>query len=107
MAQLDTLKKLLDITDNNEDELLSEYLSSAKEVILNRLYPFGIPTTVADIPSVYERLQLQVAQYLYLKEGAEGEKTHNENGVNRTYESGYIPESMLSQITPYARVMKK
>ncbi len=107
MAQLDTLKKLLDITGNNEDELLSEYLLSAKEVILNRLYPFGIPNTVSDIPSIYQKLQVQIAQYLYLKEGAEGEKTHNENGVNRTYESGYVPESMLSTITPYARVMKK
>ena len=107
MTQLETLKKLLEITDDNEDELLSEYLLSAKEVILNRLYPFGIPTTVDDVPSIYTKLQIQIAQYLYLKEGAEGEKTHNENGVNRSYESGFVPESMLSQITPYARIMGK
>lgn len=49
--------------------------------------------------------QIEIASYLYNKQGAEGETEHNENGVDRKYESASIPESALSDISPVARVV--
>ncbi len=101
MTALEKLKLKVSMSD---DGLLSEYLSYAKEIILNRLYPFGIPETVTDVPTQYTNLQVEIAEYLFLKQGAEGETSHSENGVSRIYGSSYVPESMLSQITPYAKI---
>ena len=100
MTALEILQVLTGETDT---ELLNVYLSLAENVILNRLYPFGIPDGAA-VPSCYTTLHARVAEYLYLKRGAEGETVHNENGINRSYESGYVPESLLMEITPFAKV---
>ncbi|MDD3230631.1 MAG: hypothetical protein PHE09_15635 [Oscillospiraceae bacterium] len=50
----------------------------------------------------YNELQIQIAIFLYNKQGAEGETAHNENGVNRTYENADIPDSLLEEIIPMA-----
>ena len=48
----------------------------------------------------YYDLQVRIAVYLYNKIGAEGQITHSENGISRSWESGDIPESLLNQVTP-------
>lgn len=89
--------------DSSEEELLLMYLSDAERAILNRLYP--LDDTVSVIPDRYSSRQIEIAVYLYNKRGAEGEISHNENGINRTYESASIPDSMLSDIIPYGSVI--
>lgn len=96
---LDNLKLLLGITDDSEDDLLGYYLTIAGQKILDRLYPFD--NTQTEIPTRYTTKQVEIAQYLYLKRGAEGQTVHNENGINRTYESSDIPESLMKWIIPY------
>lgn len=81
---------------------VSAYLTIAKQKILNRLYPFKPDAT--DVPVKYHALQCEIAAYLYNKQGAEGQLSHSENGVSRSYESGDVPESLMRQITPYGRV---
>lgn len=88
------------MTDETNDDIVQMFLNIAKEKILNRAYPFG--TGDEPLPAKYQSLQLEIAIYLLNKRGAEGEVTHNENGVNRSYESASVPESMLSQVLPYA-----
>lgn len=102
MAQLENLKTRLNITDSAQDMLLNAYLSDAESVILNRLYPFDNDSQV--LAPKYYSLQVRVAEYLYLKQGAEGEMIHNENGINRHYESASVPESLLMELTPFAKV---
>lgn len=104
MTQLELLKVLLNINTTDEDGLLTAYLTIAEQEILSRLYPFQDFADKA-LPDQYKNLQVRVAEFLYLKQGAEGETTHNENGINRTYEKGYIPETLLMEITPFAKVM--
>jgi hypothetical protein len=55
-----------------------------------------------DVPleSQYNNLQIQIAIFLYNKQGAEGEKSHDENGVKRTYENADIPDSLLKEVIP-------
>lgn len=104
MAVLDRLKVKLEIEGDDKDALLAELLDEAKSAILLRLYPFNDTVTV--IPARYETLQVEIAVYLFNKLGAEGQTEHSENGIDRTYESGGIPESLLSTITPMVGVPK-
>lgn len=87
----------------SEDDLLLMYLTDAERIIVNRLYPMDdIDCT---IPDKYESRLVEIAAYLYNKRGAEGETSHSENGISRSYESGSIPASMLSDIVPYGSVI--
>ena len=96
---LANLKLLLGTTGTTEDSLLTLYLNTAGQKILDRLYPFD--STQTTVPAKYQTKQVEIAQYLYLKRGAEGETSHNENGINRAYESADVPESLMRGIVPY------
>lgn len=85
--------------DTAEDPLLSTLLTLSEGIVLNRRYPFGIPEG-ATVPMQYEHIQLQIALELFSKMGAEGQTAHNENGINRTYESAGVSNSLLQRITP-------
>ena len=84
------------------DALVGVYLKQAESAIYNRLYPFGIPDA-ATIPMRYEVLQCTLAARYFLRRGAEGEIAHNENGINRTYQS-VDDEDLLSQVIQIAKV---
>lgn len=94
--KLTTTKAL--IGEDVPSETVSVYLAIAGQKILQKAFPFN-PN--APMPSKYDLLQCEIACYLYLKRGAEGETIHNENGVNRTYESASVPDSMLKSVTPF------
>lgn len=87
----------------SDDDLLLMYLTDAERAILNRLYPMD--DTAHVVPVRYESRQIEIAAYLYNKRGAEGETSHNENGISRSYENGSIPNSMLSDIIPFGSVI--
>lgn len=99
MTQIERLKIWL--PDEQNEELLSELLLRAEDAIKRkRRTPPELP-----MEKQYATLQLEIAQFLYNKMGAEGEKSHNENGVNRTYENAHIPDSMLDTVVPLGRVV--
>lgn len=101
-SKLDQLKSLLGISGTDEDAMLLTLLSISAQKILDRAYPYD--TTVTEVPPRYETKQVEIAVYLYNKRGAEGQISHNENGINRTYESADVPESLMRGITPYVGV---
>ena len=88
----------------SEDDLLLMYLTDAERAILNHLYPMD-EDVAHTLPTRYESRQVEIAAYLYNKRGVEGETSHNENGISRSYENGSIPDSMLSDIIPYGSVI--
>jgi len=102
--KLSTLKVLLGVTDTSEDQLLLTFLSLAEEKILERLYPYD--GEKKELPQRYNGKQLEIAVYLYNKQGAEGQTVHSENGISRTYESADVPESMLRGIAPFVGGIK-
>ena len=85
------------------DDVLISYLAIAGRKIINRAYPYD--DTVTEVPRRYSYLQCEIATYLLNKRGAEGETSHNENGINRTYENADVPDSMLSDVIPYCGVI--
>ena len=103
MSQLEILKRR--IPEETNDPLLEDMLESAKAVILSRRYPVSqIPVDEYGVPVLEVRfndLQIRIAVELYSKQGAEGQVTHNENGISRSYEvGGGVSESLLREITP-------
>ena len=101
MTQLERLK--IRITEDVNDIELEDILESAKAVILSRRFPFG--EYPADIEDKYKDLQIRIAVEMYNKRGAEGETSHSENGVSRTYSSANVSEELLREITPKAGVV--
>ena len=94
-------EKLLDDNSVNESIIIA-YLDIAGREILNRAHPFD--DTKTEVPDKYAFLQCEIAVYLINKRGAEGQLGHTENGIDRKYETGHIPKSLISQIIPYAGV---
>ena len=100
LSQLEKLKLWLDITDPAQDAKLQMLLDTAESAIEERR---GLPDNPME--QRWNMKQIEIAAYLYNKQGAEGETEHKENGVDRKYESASIPESMLADISPVARVI--
>lgn len=102
MTDAEKLAMLKKLTEETDDDVLSTYLFLAKNVVLSKAYPFG---DGEEVPAKYDSVQVEIAQYMYDKRGAEGEISHSENGVSRSYEDGDIPPTLLRRITPMAGVM--
>ena len=102
VEKVSTVKALVGNSPTATDALIAVYLDDAAEAILNRRYPFGIPEG-ATVPSAYERAQCKLAARYFVRMGAEGEKAHNEDGVNRTYGS-VNDEDILMEVIQVAKV---
>lgn len=85
--------------DSADTELLFHLIEEAEEIVLNRRYPFGVPDG-AMVETRYENTQIQIALELYSKMGAEGQTSHSENGISRSYEAADVSPSLLKRIVP-------
>jgi hypothetical protein len=94
--------RLSALTGETDDNILLTFLDIAAEKILEKCYPYRHDKR--DVPARYHSTQLEIAVYLLNKRGAEGETSHNENGISRSYESASVPDSMLKGIVPFASV---
>lgn len=106
MPQLiEELKALLDyyeVNYDNNDTILRLELESAIGVI-NRCRRFT-PTDTALYDKKYEDKVLPLTIAGFMKNGAEGEVSHTENGIMRQYGSANkYPDEMLSDIVPLAK----
>lgn len=107
MDSLETLKIMLgiDVSDDSEDEVLSNYLSLAYQKIMRAVYPFARDTSKMDMPSRYDYLRVEVAMRMYNMRGVEGENSHSENGVSRSYES--VDSFIAKNVIPFCGVPQK
>lgn len=88
-------------TDKTQDPLLQFFLNQAEKKVLKARHPYG-STDVQKLKALedyYDNVE-NIFVYLYNKQGAEGQTSHNENGINRTYESAGIPSSFVDDIVP-------
>lgn len=104
LSQLEKLKIWLDMkdSDTSHDQKLQLMLDRAESVIRHKR---NWPDDEA-METRWNELQIQIAIFLYNKQGAEGEKSHDENGVKRIYENADIPDSLLNDITPIVKVIE-
>lgn len=103
--ELESMVKAM-LGDDRYDGLVPTYLAIAESAIVSRLFPMDESKTWEDVPARYGMNACSIAVHLINKRGAEGEVTHEENGTKRTYTAREVPESMLSDIVPFAAVPK-
>lgn len=111
------IQRLMLRTGETDTALLTDMVETAKNAILNRRFPFGnFPTRTVEVngeettetyvEDQYVDLQYRIALDLYNKQGAEGQMVHNENGINRTFESSWVSKQLLNEITPFCGVVQ-
>jgi hypothetical protein len=92
--------------DNTEDNLLQLFLNQAEKKVIKARHPYeSTDEQKAKTLTDYSDNVEQIFVYLYNKQGAEGQTSHNENGINRTYESAGIPNSFVDDIVPLVGVI--
>lgn len=95
-------RKLTKLDLDFEAEDIYDEISNAFEAInLRRHFE---PTPLILIEDKYKNLAYELCIASMTKEGAEGQISHSENGVSRSYDSSSYPESMLRRIVPLARM---
>lgn len=104
MTDDEKLVVLKRMTGEKNTAVLSTYLSLAKSVVLSKAYPYD-NGGIDEVPPKYDSVHIEIAVYMLNKRGGEGEVSHSENGVSRTYEDGDIPPTLLRRITPMAGVL--
>lgn len=100
--KVEALKAMVGGSDS--DEVLSTYLLLAGRKIIAKAFPFD--PDVTEVPARYDTLQCEIAAYLLNKRGAEGQTSHSENGISRSYENADVPASMLKSVTPHCGIIK-
>lgn len=100
---MDNLARLKLRTGEPDESILEDCLESARSAIMARRYPYQ--EWPDELESRYLDLQFRCAMDLYNKIGAENEIAHSENGISRSYESSWISESLLQEVTPIAKVV--
>lgn len=103
-AIVEIKSRIAAITNEKDESVLLAFIDIAKEKILRKAYPYSYSKDM-EFPEKYENLLVEVAVYLLNKRGAEGETSHNENGIVRTYENADIPNSMFKSVIPEAGVL--
>ena len=106
--KIDRLRRRMEDGDPDEiiePDILGDYLDDAEALIMSKLYPFEGQAEGKEMPERYDGLQLRICVYWLNKRGAEGEIQHIENGIHRNYGSSDVPEQMLKEIMPHARVI--
>ena len=86
-------------------EKLEAYLGLAEKEILAWMYHLvgGIPEDVT-LPMRYDVTQVYAVVAGYTHAGAEGQKTHNENGVNRTFLYSDMLDYIHNNVLAFVRV---
>ena len=103
------VKMLLGNDPNADTATVTEYLAIARDAVIAAMYPYGnypLDTTL-DLPEVplrYQGIQCELAARYYSRTGARGEVVHNENGINRTFDSP-DDKDLLRKISPIVKVV--
>lgn len=101
--KLTMLKAILDISDNSQDTLLNVYLTMAQKEII--AWHFAPDTLVDSVPTDLEMIQVNSVVAGYNIRGAENQKNHNENGINRTFNYTDMVQYIHSNVSSYARLL--
>lgn len=97
------LKTFLDITDDSQDTLLTTYLTAAEKEIIS--WHYSPHTLVDSVPPELEMIQIQAIVAGYNIRGAENQKTHNENGINRAFHYTDMVQYIHNNVSGYAKML--
>lgn len=95
MTQLALLRELLG-NPSESDVILQFYLDNASDIICDM-------RNTNIVEDKYLNTQTKMAIEMFNKRGAEGQTSHSENGISRSYEKADISPSLLASITPVVK----
>lgn len=95
-------EKVKNLYPEANDAKIELQLEIAKDFINDRRG--YTPTDEVPIEDKYLNLQVLMTVEALSKEGAEGEKSHSDNGVSRSYENGSpYSDSLMNRIIPLGK----
>lgn len=97
------VKALVESDAEATDEVVAVYLNLACSAMIERLFPYDTGKGAEDLPERYDMIQCELAARYFLRRGGQGELSHEENGINRSYAS-VDDDDILKRLTPYAKV---
>jgi hypothetical protein len=85
---------------------LQTYLTLAGNEILSWRYHLvgGVPDGVTTVPERFDGVHVYAVVAGYTHAGAEGESTHNENGINRVFMYSDMLDYIHDHVLPLVRV---
>ena len=86
------VEKLAAMTQNADSEALEACLELARDMFMDHCRRDDVPEELRDA-------QVHIAAVLYNRMGMEGEKSHNEGGVNRTVQA--LPDDIAARLKPW------
>lgn len=98
-TQLQKLQRRIDVDNTTGYDLLD----AAYDIIMQRRFPYE--DWPDELEQRYWGLQIRIAVDLFNKSGAEGEMSHSENGVSRTYGAENVSTDLLAEIIPKVRFL--
>lgn len=83
------------------------FLDSAKEVLLNTLYPFDVSINVDlfVVPQRYERWIVRAAIEMIERAGISSALAYKENGMDITFDRPQISQALLNELVPRAGII--
>ena len=89
-----------------KDITLYDFLEDAERQVIRKAYPFGATEAkVAAALKEYSHVVINVADYIYSKDGAIGETQHTAAGVTRQYGGAGVPSDFFYDIIPEVGVL--
>ena len=104
MEMIDRLRARL--TDNGvapSNAILEDCIENAKNAILSRRFPYG--NWPYEVEDRYKDLQYRLAIEIYNRLGAEGEVSHSENGISRTWNGSWASSQLLNEVVPFIKAV--
>lgn len=100
--KLSMVKTLLGIenTDTQEDSLIQVYLTAAEKEIIS--WRYSLSSKVVDtVPAEYEMTQIFAVIAGYSQSGAEGQTSHSENSISRTFSYPDMLHYIRKNVIPF------
>lgn len=96
----------------NDDELTGQVPSRLlvdfviEKYVQHRNYPthYDDKKILSDMEKHKSTIAMAVVD-IFVKVGAEGEKSHTESGVSRVYENAYVSSSVFNDVLPFVRTL--
>lgn len=101
--KIERVKSLVGNDPTATTEVVSVLLDQAADTILAVMYPLSDDYEMFSVPGKYCSIQCDLAARYFARMGANGEVTHNENGINRSWGSPDDAD-LLRKVTPRAKV---
>ena len=106
--KLAMIKALLQIAedDDSEDNVITVYLTAAAKEIISWRYSYADrDEPVMEVPKEYEMTQVYAVIAGYSQSGAENQKSHSENGINRVFSFPDMIAYIHANVIPIVKVI--